>query len=332
MRVRSILWALVALVMLAGASSVASAQQRRMVVARPTSIGVDPSAGDVFADLLRGELAKEGYAVIPTGNTPPEPCGDPVCGGGVAQATQSDLAVVLNLSALGQRVIVRVTVVDFQGRPVFNDRASGDGLEDLDPLASRVAMAIAQNKPIEDTATVSTVTTAEAAEPKRRKALFTTGVKMGMFIPMGDSYADAKVLADIGAVAMYELKTMAVLFEADFKWATQDDDPDVLGFGADLGLRWFTSEADSCPYIGGGFGFRGVAVSPAGSFGSTESDSGLGGYFGGGMIFLRTSDIHIMFDARYDVNMFQLGDDNVHGIQVTAGFSYTKGMKGLFGR
>lgn len=93
------------------------------------------------------------------------------------------------------------------------------------------------------------------------------------------------------------------------------------------GVYFIDPEADTGIYVGGGLGFRVVSVDvPSSTFGADDSRGGVGLYGGAGVVFLRTADIRIILDARYDVNLFSLDnvDDGSHGVMISLGLSYTK--------
>jgi hypothetical protein len=305
----------------------AAAQPATVVVAEPDTIGVEPAAGATFAELLRDGLRRQGYTVPARSQTPPEPCGDPACGAALAARVGTQSAVVARLSRLEARVIVNVEHVGADGRLLYSDRITAGSLDDLDPLSTRIAAGIATGQPLGDTATVSTVTDEEARDPVRRKALFTSGVRLGAAIPVAGSYGGAGWLTDLGFFGFFELSQFAAVLEIDLRWTgDSNQDVSVFGFSFDFGGRYFLDpEAPTGVYVGGGLGFRAVAVDRGAD---DDGASGLGGYVGTGVVFLRTSDLHILLDARYDVAFFRLNeldaDRRVHAAMVSIGLSYTK--------
>lgn len=305
-----------------------AAQPWVVVVAEPATLGVDQASASTFADLVRLELGKQpGLRVLPRSNTPPETCGDAGCAVPLAQRTQATAAVAMTLSTLGDKVIVKYEYVTADGRTLMSDRATGATLGDLEPLSTRVAISIATGRPINETATTSTVTQQEAGEPTRRRALSTWGLHMGALAPVDGTYGGSGPLADLGIFAFLELHSFAAVAEVEILWTLNADDGDAHAFGLQLNLggRYFLDpEADTGLYVGGGLGFRLAAVDTP-----TVDDSrgGIGFYAGGGIVFLRTSDIHIILDARYDVNLFSMKDLNPggsHGVMFSLGLSYTK--------
>ncbi len=326
---------IVVIAVCAGLAGVAAAQEARttLVVTRPATIGLDQPTADAFADLVRGEIARRpNYAVVATSLTPPEVCGEAACAAMVAQQTQAQLGVAFSMSKLGGKVIIRVTVADQTGRVLLADRVSAANPEDLDPLSVRVATAVATGQAIGDTITVSTVTEEEAKEPRRRKALLTSGIRLGGGMPMAGSFGGAGPFAHIGVFSLYELGAFAPIVEGDVDWTPGSNDVDFARLGLGIGARIFPDkEADTGWYFGAGFGYRFLAVVEGGD---SDAESGMGVYAGVGAVFMRTADLHVIADLRYDVDLFELeprdGNERSHAVMASLGFSYSKGLKGFF--
>jgi hypothetical protein len=289
-------------------SSLAHAQghTRHVVVPEPETIGVDPAAAAAFADLIRVELARQpGFTVVPRSQTPPDPCGDAGCAIAASEQAGAHSAVVLSLSQLGARVVVRAEHVDRSGQVYYSDRITGDTVEDLDPLSVRIARAIATGKPLSETATVSTVTEREAKEPARRTALAMTGLRIGQALPVASSFGGSGSMTNLAWFFMFELRELAAMIDFDFRWTTESNAPvEAFSFGLDLGGRYFLDpEANHGWFVGGGGGLRAIKVTrPDGR----DSASGLGGYIESGIMFFRTTDFHIIASLRYDANAFSL--------------------------
>ncbi len=297
-----------------------------LVVAEPATIGTDPASATTFANLLRDALAKQGYTVISRARTPTIPCGEPACASQVMAPAGAQLGVVTTLSQLGNKVIVQVALVDGSGQVRFSDRVTANGVEDLDPLSGRIAVAIATNKPIGETVTVSTVTSQEARPNLRKQSLYTTGVRIGGGFPAFSSYGGDTGLFDIGMYGMWELNEFAIVLEGDYRWDANSTNTSVHAFNLDIGGRYYLNpEDDSGFFISAGLGFRAVSLDANDS--TTESfgaQSGLGGYVGAGVTLLRTSDIHVTIDGRFDFDFFKDGDSNLDVFLVSVGISVAK--------
>lgn len=326
-------------IVLAGSQGRAAAQARRIVVAEPVTIGIDAATATTFADLLRAELARRPeFQVVARSATPQEPCGEPACATALAHETGAHSTVTLNLSALGSKVIVRVQHVEGDGRILYADRITAASAEDLDVLSQRVGVALATGKPLGETATTNTVTAQEGKTPTRRQSLLTGGMRLGPAFPVGDSYGGSGTMFDLNGFAMFEIDHIAVLVEADLRFTADTDASEkAMGLGIDLGARYFPDLEDTGWFVGGGLGFRLVAADRGGGVLMSESDSrsGFGGHLAAGVMFLRTYDLHLIIEARYDIAFFELDELSAgQGTQLfmlTAGFAYTGWWKTRWG-
>jgi opacity protein-like surface antigen len=318
------------LLALAGA---ARAQQpaAAVVVGQPATIGVDADSAATFGELLRGELGRQGFRVVPRGQTPPAACGDPGCAPELVRATGATGAVVVTLSRLGDKVIVKYDYVGANGQVYVSDRATALTVGDLEPISTRVARSIATGRPFAETIGVSTVTEKESALQKRRTSMFTKIIHFGTLLPVS-SYAGSGTMMDIGFGGMWEFGGFAVDVGMEFAWTLnpKDEQPSAFNWQLNLGGRYFIDpEADTGVYLGGGVGLRAVSVNERRDV-ADKSDSkfGFGAYAGVGVLFLRTADVHLDLNVRYDVNVVSLttsdGSTGAHGLLVTFGLAFTK--------
>ncbi len=302
-----------------------------VVVGQPATIGVDLDSASTFGELLRGELMRQGFRVVPRGQTPPGPCGDPGCAPDLLGATGANGAVVVTLSRLGEKVIVRYDYVGPNGQSYVSDRATAMTIGDLEPISARVAVSIATGRPFGETIGVSTVTGTEATQPKRRSSMFTKNIHFGTLFPVS-SYAGSGTMMDIGFGGMWEFGGFAVDTSMEFAWTLNPNaqQPSAFNWQLNLGGRYFIDpEADTGVYFGGGIGLRAVSVNERRDVPErTDSKFGFGAYAGVGVLFLRTADVHLDLNARYDVNVLSLttsdGSTGAHGVMVTLGLSFTK--------
>jgi len=86
--------------------------------------------------------------------------------------------------------------------------------------------------------------------------------------------------------------------------------PESNGFAIfSLGGRYFTSDADTSPYLGGGLTWSYLSLWLPGE-GFSGNGSGLGGYIDAGVQILRTHKTHLAFGARLDLPCFNLTNSN----------------------
>jgi hypothetical protein len=164
---------------------------------------------------------------------------------------------------------------------------------------------------------------------KRKQALMTGGVRFGAMFPVANSYGGAGPMSSLGFLGLFEMPRFAVEMAFDVQWPFQDNQAvSAGGIQFNLGGLYFLSESDQGTYLSGGFGYR-YAVVDQGGFNS-DGAGGMGFYVGGGVVFFRTSDIHVILDLRYDIGLYQFdepnpGSDKAHGVMVNIGFTY-KGL------
>jgi hypothetical protein len=320
-------------VLLVAFGGTATAQQPpwTLVVTQPATIGVDADTATAFAELVRGELARQpNLRVIPRAQTPPDPCGDATCAAAIAQRAGAHGAVAATLTRLGDKVVVQYVHAGADGRVLIADRATAATVGDLDPLSTRVAASVAAGRPLEATIGTSTVTAQEARMPARRNAAVTTGVDLGVLAPVANSYGGSSAMTDLGFFGLMELHEFAASGELNFIWTVdrQDAKPSAFSFQLNLGGRYFIDpESDTGVYVGGGVGLRTLSVDTKSATIGTQSAVGMGAFADVGVVFLRTSDLHVIIDLRYDADIFgvdRLDPGGAHGVLATLGLSYAK--------
>jgi len=314
-----------------GGAALAQQPTPTVVLGEPAAIGVDADSAHTFAELLRTDLAKRGYRVVPRGQTPPQPCGDAACAPELMRAAGAGAALVVGLSRLGEKVIVRYDYVGPGGQPYLSDRATAASIGDLEPISARVAEAVATGKPFGQTMGVSTVTTTESNPLRRRGSNFTKIFRFGTLVPPGN-FAGSGPMLDLGFGGLWEFGGFALDTSMDFAWTLnpRDQQPRAFAWMLSIGGRYFVDpEADTGVYIGGGLGLRAVSVNEHREL-TDQKDSkwGFGAYAGVGVLFLRTADVHIDLNARYEATFVELdtsdGSTTAHGVMVTLGLAFTK--------
>lgn len=305
----------------------------RVEGSKEATISVEEQAAFSFGDLLRDEFRKEGYDVLPRAKMGTGTCSDEVCAAekglklGVAQA------VVTRLSRLERKVVVTATLVETtSGKVLFNDRATAASLDDLDTLSTRVAQAVARRVPIDTTVTAHTVTDQEAKDQNRRKAVFTTGLRLDGFVPF-TGYGDTRFMYGGEWVNYYEVKDLAI--EAAFGGRVSDSDDSessAAEWFVDLGGYYFLSQADTSPFVGGGVGLHGVSArfkgtsdgDPTTDDFESDADQGPGAWVGVGVMFLRTADVHVTAGAKYQLLSTEIDGELSNGVMVGLTVTYTK--------
>ena len=297
------------------------------------TISVEEQAALSFGDLLRDEFKKEGYEVIPRSKMGSGTCAEETCAAERGLKLGAGQAVFARLSRLERKVVVTATLIETaSGKVLFSDRTTAASLDDLDTLSTRVAQALARRVPIDSTITAHTVTDNEAREQNRRKAVFTTGLRLSGFVPI-TGYGDARFMYGGEWVNYYEVKDVAI--EAAFGGRVSDSDDETRGgateWFVDLGGYYFLSQGDISPFVGGGVGLHGVAASweseesdPFEDDLESDADQGVGGWVGGGVMVLRTSDVHVLGTVKYQLLSTTIDDEISNGIMFGLTVTYAK--------
>lgn len=311
---------------------------RSIAVFDPVGIGVDPNVCTVFGDLVRVELMKAGNSVTPRSMMPPETCPDEACASRIGKTLMTKEAVVLRISKLGEKHLILATLVDVEsGRSLYADRVTAGSLDDLDVLSVRLARAIDRRVPVSETMTVDTVSAHDSAEQKRQKAVFTTGLRLGGILPVGNSYAGAQSLYAGDIVSYYEVRDYMIEAAVGFRGATNDPDIQVAEWGVDLGAYYHLTQNDISPFVGGGVGLHTIGVRYVDRIDRmtgekifvNQQETGPAAYLGFGATILRASDVHLIAQVKYTATFVEIDDQPAHGVMFGLSVSYAR--KGSMG-
>ncbi|MBI5478306.1 MAG: hypothetical protein HY906_05585, partial [Deltaproteobacteria bacterium] len=147
---RWVRWTVAAL-MIAGVAGgrPARAQTAEAWVMLPfTSTGIDATAAQTFAGLLKAELANTAGAYFIT--TPARACTDGTCAVAAARTTGARYVVWGDMVALGKKVIVTVSTADAARNAILCvQRISAARLEELDVVVFQIAKAVAQRRSVD---------------------------------------------------------------------------------------------------------------------------------------------------------------------------------------
>lgn len=305
---------------------------RSLVVFDPIGIGVEESQIQSVGEIERDAFGRLGYRVVPRSEMPAGTCADELCAAREGRALNVAEAVVLKLSRLESKVLVIGSIIDVgAGRIEFSDRATATTLDDMDAIIPRVADALAHRVPFASTITPETVTLNEAREPRRQKAFFTTGLRIGGLLPTDGSYGGVTGLYGAEWVNFYEVRQFSIEAALGGRWSPSSQEATATEWYADLGASYYLTDADVSPFVGGGVGLHGVAARWRTGFDTTgaavyESDaqSGLGLWAGAGVTMLRTADVHVVAVAKYTVDTFEIDGRVPQGVMLGLAVTYTK--------
>lgn len=183
------------------------------------------------------------------------------------------------------------------------------GIEEVRIAAPRIADSIVHGSPIAETQTVDNIVDEESRIPKSRpgKLHFALGLA-GALTPLQDGPGVApEAIIDLH----YGMSQIEIGGSLRFGFGSSSDvhtSPSGQAVAASIGARYFTSNKEISPYLGGGLAYSYFSVSlPSGFDGN---NSGLGVYADAGVEILRTHHAHLALGARIDVPFFALNDRN----------------------
>ncbi|MFN3197736.1 MAG: hypothetical protein ACE366_04880 [Bradymonadia bacterium] len=238
-----------------------------------------------------------------------------------ARAMGADVLVRGRITRLGRRYLVGIEVyTPDDPYPVLSDRMAVDTLEDLDPLARRMAASILGEGTAERSPTLGAVTETEMEPLRRREAYGTVGLQLGGLASFGEGGGFSP-----GATISWLYDLRFLLFDAGgFVYSNAVDTPEH--YGIYIGGYLPFGDGDQTPYIGGG-----VAVGHFTAAASDTSDEAVDSRpSGGGMsvfgavgaLLGRTSTVQLRGELRYFVSTYAIRDDLAHGMTLGLGLGF----------
>jgi hypothetical protein len=217
----------------------------------------------------------------------------------------------ISLGKLGSAVILSVAREGSTvGSTVDSREMRLTSIEEVEVAAPRIADAIVHGVPLVETEKVDNLVGPETRQPKSKagKVHFALGL-LGMAPPLnvGVSPSPGMILD-----THYETGSQRLELTGSFRFAAGSGDntnPQASAVLFSIGTRYFTSDTDFSPYVGGGlsWGYYELKLPASDSIGYTDAQSsGLGAYVDAGFEILRTHHAHLALGARVDVPFFAL--------------------------
>lgn len=212
----------------------------------------------------------------------------------------------VSLGKLGSIAILSVVAEGPDGSVVDAREMRLQGVEEVEQAAPRIAQSIVHGTPVAETEKVDNLVGGETRQPRPKagKVHFAMGLT-GLFPPLDQGAAPAPGLVlDIH----YETGNGRLELGGAFRaggGSSSSDSPNMGFVMFSVGGRYFTSDADISPYLGGGlsWGYLNLEVPAQGVQGD---NSGLGAYADAGVQILRTHGTHLALGARLDLPFFAL--------------------------
>jgi hypothetical protein len=213
------------------------------------SIGMDDQTILATQSLLEMNLKKATkWNIIAAGKTIAPTCSDLVCAIAAGKEYNANEAVLVELTRLGQKTIVRYALVDVINEDyLLQDNASSMKTEDLDVVMMRISESIVGALSFDESATVKNITVAEGQKSNLRQARYQYGLMFGYLYPQEG----------------YDNDDRSFVLEWDMSYETNRMEIGAVlgarkGFVIDLYGNYQFSTSDYSPYLGGIFGFHWV--------------------------------------------------------------------------
>jgi hypothetical protein len=221
----------------------------------------------------------------------------------------------VSLVTLGSLFVLSVAR---EGDPVGSTADSREttlhAIEEIAVAAPRIASSIVHGTPLPETQTAEPPAGQETRERQTKpgRVDFAVGLA-GTFAPF-----DQGLSVSPGAFLDLRYEMNQVEFGGSLRFgggSSSNTLPTVAFFAACLGGRFFTSDGDVSPYVGGGLSWSYYNLNvPAGFAGS---NTGLGAYAESGVEVLRTHHTRLALGARVDLPFFALNSGSGSNGNVT---------------
>lgn len=180
----------------------------------------------------------------------------------------------VRLGKLGGRILL-VLEEKHPDRTVDERRTLISGVEEVPVAAPRLIDALISSKPLEETQNASNVLTAESRTPtmKQGRMGFAGGIIGATPLTMQSGFAAG---GELGII--YEAEHFALTGHGRLASGSSGGQSQFTYFNLGVGARYFVTDGDFAPYLGGGAGFSVYAMSPTSSSYSSGSYDASGNY------------------------------------------------------
>lgn len=203
---------------------------------------------------------------------------------------------------LDQRITLHATLNNAHGSPLYQVKTTAMSLDDMEPVAERMASALHRRTPIENTRDLDNVTAKEARAPNRLFAEKVFGIRTGMALPFGKHVdADPALFAQFDG--RLEGRSYFLEFAGGLMLPSQfgGDDEGIGGLVGLIGGAYYLSHTEVAPYLG-------MGLSPRIMFGA-YSGAALTANGRLGLMFMRMSSSRIYIEAGVDQHLLPLSPD-----------------------
>jgi len=222
----------------------------------------------------------------------------------------------VSLGKLGSVIILSVEREgDALGSTIDSREMRLQGIEEVSVAAPRIADSIVHGTPLRETEKVDNLVGDETRQPKTKpgKVHFALGL-LGVMPPLDRGAAPS---AGLDLDLHYETGSGKLELGGSIRFggsSGNDNSPSMAFFVFSMGGRYYTTDTDFSPYVGGGLTWGFWSLNLPGVEGFNGNNSGLGAYIDGGVEILRTHHTHLALGARLDAPFFAL--NNQEGLAV----------------
>lgn len=274
--------------------------------------GISETDAQSAATLIAAEFRKHGISV-----------GEPVY---ETPTTGSIYRVAFR--SLGEKILVHLSQENPPGTIIDERQLWISHIEEMIETAPRLVDALVNNKPIDSTIDMESVTEHEAEKLNKisGESLWNLGI-IGIAIPGTDHFAEPGY--EFGW--SYETPKYAVGTEARGSFGEE------FSFGSwSIGGRYFINKKNISPYVGGGFSIFGGSYTTIEEkredrwysddpyyyeYHDTVSENGIGAYVVGGISMLRLTKSRLKIELRVDRPYFKIEDQDMMPITIGIFFS-----------
>jgi hypothetical protein len=231
-----------------------------------------------------------------------------------SQAYGFAAAYRIALRPLGKLVLLHVSYEAPVGQELRSRRLQLSDIEEMTVAAPRIAAALVHDKPLSETANVGNLVGEDTRRLRKAtgETFFALGI-LGFMIP-DDAWAG------YGVFARFHYQTIDYAVGIDGRIGTSNArDGDAHLYGLSVGGRYFFTDGDLAPFLGGGLGVlwvgveREQSVSTDGVYTYDESverdGSGLAPFLEAGIELLRMHDSRLDAGVRVDLPLYEIGGD-----------------------
>ncbi len=220
----------------------------------------------------------------------------------------------VSLGKLGSTVILSVAQEGSTPNSTVDVREMRlQGVEEVEVAAPRIADSLVHGTPIAETEKVDNIVGGEARVPKTKpgKVHFALGLA-GYMPPLDQGQAPSPgVLLDLHYETGNGRLELGGAFRAGGGNASNGS-PTANFVMFSTGGRYYTSDADLSPYVGGGLSWGYLYLALPGQ-NIEGGNSGLGAYVDAGLQILRTHSTHLALGARLDLPFYALNTTAING-------------------